>query len=114
METITTVGLDLAKSVFQVHAVAGDGAVLVRRTLRRSQVLTFFSRLAPCLVGLEACGSAHHWAREIAALGHRVRMMPPAYVKPLRLAQQDRRRRCRSDLRSGFPADYAVRADQVS
>jgi transposase len=82
METITTVGLDLAKSVFQVHAVAGDGAVLVRRTLRRSQVLTLFSRVAPCLVGLEACGSAHHWAREIAALGHRVRMMPPAYVKP--------------------------------
>jgi hypothetical protein len=65
METITTVGLDLAKSVFQVHAVAGDGAVLVRRTLRRSQVLTFFSRLAPCLVGMEACGSAHYWAREI-------------------------------------------------
>jgi transposase len=82
MEKITTVGLDLAKSVFQVHAVAADGEVLVRRTLRRSQVLTFFGRLAPCLVGLEACGSAHYWAREIAALGHTVGMMPPAYVKP--------------------------------
>jgi transposase len=82
MEKITTVGLDLAKSVFQLHAIAADGEVLVRRTLRRSQVLTFFGRLAPCLVGLEACGSAHYWAREIAALGHNVKMMPPAYVKP--------------------------------
>jgi transposase len=82
METITTVGLDLAKSVFQVHAVAEDGAVLVRRTLRRSQVLAFFARLAPCRVGLEACGSAHYWARAITALGHSVKMMPPAYVKP--------------------------------
>jgi transposase len=82
MEKISTVGLDLAKSVFQVHAVAADGEVLVRRALRRSQVLTFFGRLAPCVVGLEACGSAHYWAREIAALGHPVRIMPPAYVKP--------------------------------
>jgi transposase len=68
--------------VFQVHAIAETGEVLVRRSLRRTQVLAFFSRLAPCLVGMEACGSAHYWAREIAALGHRVRMMPPAYVKP--------------------------------
>jgi transposase len=82
MEKITTVGLDLAKSVFQVHALAADGEVLVRRTLRRSQVLAFFGRLAPCLVGMEACGSAHYWAREIMALGHSVKMMPPAYVKP--------------------------------
>jgi transposase len=113
MEKISPVGLDLAKSVFQVHAVAADGEILVRRPLRRSQVLTFFSRLAPCRVGLEACGSAHYWARAIAALGHRVKMMPPASVKPLRLAPQDRRRRCRSDLRGGVPTDYAVRADQV-
>ena len=82
MEKISTVGLDLAKSVFQVHAVAADGEVLVRRTLRRSQVLEFFGKLASCRVGLEACGSAHYWAREIAALGHTVRIMPPAYVKP--------------------------------
>ncbi len=81
METITTIGLDLAKSVFQVHAVASDGTVIVRRSLRRSQVLEFFRKLAPCLVGLEASGSAHYWAQAIGSLGHLVRMMPPAYVK---------------------------------
>jgi len=81
MEKITTVGLDLAKSVFQVHGIAEDGAVIVRRALRRSQVLDFFHKLQPCLVGMEACGSAHYWAREIQALGHTVRLMPPAYVK---------------------------------
>ncbi|MCK1487846.1 IS110 family transposase, partial [Bradyrhizobium sp. 193] len=82
MEKIITVGLDLAKSIFQVHGIAEDGKVLVRRTVRRSQVLPFFRRLPTCLVGMEAYASAHHWAREIAALGHTVRMMPPAYVKP--------------------------------
>lgn len=82
MEKIITVGLDLAKSIFQVHGIAENGKVLVRRTLRRSQVLPFFRSLPACLVGMEACASAHHWAREIAALGHPVRMMPPAYVKP--------------------------------
>jgi transposase len=81
MEKITIVGLDLAKSAFQVHGIAGNGERLVRRTLRRSQVLDFFRKLTPCIVGMEACGSAHHWAREIAALGHDVRLMPPAYVK---------------------------------
>ncbi|OCP36219.1 transposase [Ensifer sp. LC163] len=70
-----------AKSVFQVHAVTGDGHVAVRRTLRRSQVLEFFRGLGPCLVGLEACGSAHHWANAISEIGHTVRLMPPAYVK---------------------------------
>ncbi|MGY3364307.1 transposase [Bradyrhizobium sp. GM2.4] len=82
MEKIITVGLDLAKSIFQVHGIAENGKVLVRRTLRRSQLLPFFRSLPACLVGMEACASAHHWAREIAALGHAVRMMPPAYVKP--------------------------------
>jgi transposase len=82
MEKIITVGLDLAKSIFQVHGIGNDGRVLVRRMLRRSQVLPFFRALSSCLVGMEACASAHHWAREIAALGHSVRMMPPAYVKP--------------------------------
>jgi transposase len=81
MQSITTIGLDLAKSVFQVHGVDGDGAVVVRRTLRRSQVLDFFRKLPPCLVGLEACASSHHWAREIVALGHDARMIPPIYVK---------------------------------
>jgi len=81
MKKITTVGLDLAKSVFQVHGIAEEGVVIVRRALRRSQVLDFFRTLQPCLVGMEACGSAHYWAREIQALGHTVRMMPAAYVK---------------------------------
>src|SRR5467141_560015 len=79
---ITTIGLDLAKNVFQVHAINGSGEVVVRKALRRAQVLRFFERLAPCLVGIEACGTSHHWAREIRRLGHEVRLMPPAYVKP--------------------------------
>jgi transposase len=80
-QKITTIGLDLAKSVFQVHAIAGNGSIVARRSLRRSQVLDFFRKLDPCLVGLEACGSAHYWAQAIQSLGHTVRMMPPAYVK---------------------------------
>ena len=79
---ISTIGVDLAKSVFQVHGVDEAGNVVIRRKLRRSQVMAFFASLAPCLVGMEACASAHYWAREIAALGHDVRLMPPAYVKP--------------------------------
>jgi transposase len=79
---ITTVGLDLAKNVFQVHAINGAGEVVVRRALRRAQMMLFFRNLAPCLVGMEACGTSHHWARELVSLGHEVRMMPPAYVKP--------------------------------
>lgn len=79
---ISTIGLDLAKSVFQVHAIDEAGRAVVRKSLRRSQVLPFFSKLSPCLVGMEACGTSHHWAREITALGHEVRLMPPAYVKP--------------------------------
>ena len=79
---ITTVGLDLAKNVFQVHAITGTGAVVVRRSLRRAQVMPFFNKLPPCLIGMEACGTSHHWARTLAGLGHEVRLMPPAYVKP--------------------------------
>jgi transposase len=79
---ITTVGLDLAKNVFQVHAVSRSGEVVVRRALRRAQIRPFFSKLSPCLVGMEACGTSHHWARELTSLGHEVRLMPPAYVKP--------------------------------
>jgi transposase len=79
---ITTVGLDIAKSVFQVHGVDAQGEVVVRRQVRRARVLTFFQKLPACLVGIEACASSHHWARELQALGHTVRLMPPAYVKP--------------------------------
>src|SRR5947209_8905829 len=82
MQTVTTIGLDIAKSVFQVHGVDAGGEVLIRRQLKRRQVLAFFEKLPPCLVGIEACASSHHWSRELQALGHTVRLMPPAYVKP--------------------------------
>src|SRR4051812_4762711 len=79
---VITIGLDLAKSVFQVYVVAADGSVAVRRRLRRRDVPGFFAGLPPCLVGMEASRSAHYWARELTALGHTVRLMPPSYVKP--------------------------------
>ena len=82
MQTITTVGLDIAKSVFQVHGVDAQGKVIVRRQLKRRYVLAFFQKLPPCLIGIEACASSHYWSRELQALGHTVRLMPPAYVKP--------------------------------
>jgi transposase len=82
MQTITTIGLDIAKSVFQVHGIDAEGNVILRRQLKRRYMLPFFQKLPPCLVGIEACGSAHHWSRELQALGHTVRLMPPAYVKP--------------------------------
>ena len=82
MQTITTIGLDIAKSVFQVHGVDADGQVVVGRQLKRRYVLVFFQKLPPCLIGIEACASSHHWSRELQALGHTVRLMPPAYVKP--------------------------------
>ena len=89
MSEITTIGLDLAKHVFQVHGVDAQGTTVLRKRLRRGQVLAFFSRIPPCLVGLEACATAHYWARELAAL-----------------AQQERCRRRGSDLRGGsMPAD---------
>src|ERR1700751_959895 len=78
---VTTIGLDIAKRVFQVHGIDREGAVVVRRKLKRSDLLQFFSRLGPCLVGIEACATAHHWARELSKLGHEVRLMPPQYVK---------------------------------
>src|SRR6202008_2145164 len=82
MQTVTTIGLDIAKSVFQVHGHDGAGQVVIRRKLKRRYVAAFFQKLPPCLVGIEACATSHHWSRELQALGHRVRLMPPAYVKP--------------------------------
>ena len=82
MQSISTIGLDIAKSVFQVHGVDAAGQVVIRRQLKRRFVLSFFEKLPPCLVGIEACASSHHWSRELQALGHTVRLMPPAYVKP--------------------------------
>lgn len=82
METVTTIGLDLAKNVFQVHAVDAAGKVVLRRKLRRGDVVDFFAKLPPATIGMEACGGAHFWARELGKLGHTVRLMPPSYVKP--------------------------------
>jgi transposase len=82
MQAITVVGLDIAKRVFQVHGVDAGGGVVVRRQLKRRYVLAFFKKLPPCLVGIEACATSHHWSRALQALGHTVRLIPPAYVKP--------------------------------
>jgi len=82
MGNVTTIGLDLAKSVFQVHGVDADGAAVVRQRLTRGRVLKFFAKLPPCLIGIEACASSHYWARELIALGHDVKLMPAQYVKP--------------------------------
>ena len=82
MQAVTTIGLDIAKSVFQVHGIDAEGKVVIRRQLKRRYVLAFFQKMPSCLVGIEACASSHHWSRELQALGHTVRLMPPAYVKP--------------------------------
>src|SRR5277367_6027078 len=81
MGEVSTIGLDIAKSVFQIHGVDVDGAVVIRRRVSRAKVSEFFAALPPCLIGIEACPTAHHWSRELQALGHTVRLMPPSYVK---------------------------------
>ena len=78
---IKTIGLDLAKSIFQAHGVDERGATVLVKKLHRKQMLPFFSKLPPCLIGVEACGTAHHWARTLSAMGHEVRLIPPSYVK---------------------------------
>ncbi len=89
MTEITTIGLDTAKSVFQVHGVDANGEAVVRRQLKRRQVLAYFAKLPPCLIGIEACSASHHWSRELAKLGHTVRLMPPRYVKPYVKSQKN-------------------------
>jgi len=79
---VTTIGLDLAKSVFQVHGIDADGKIVIRQQLKRGRVIAFFKKLPRCLIGIEACASSHYWARELTALSHEVKLMPPAYVKP--------------------------------
>lgn len=80
--SVTTVGLDLAKSIFQIHGIDARGRAVLKRRIRRRGLLAFFEELPACLVGMEACSSAHHWARELVALGHDVRLVPPQYAKP--------------------------------
>ena len=82
MNEVSTIGLDIAKNVFQVHGVDAYGAIVVRRQLRRGELLKFFAGLPSCVVGMEACGSAQYWARQVGALGREVRLLPPALVKP--------------------------------
>ena len=112
MQTVTTIGLDIAKSVFQVHGVDAAGQVVIRRQLKRGQVLTFFEKLPPCLVGIEACASSHHWSRQLQALGHTVRLMPPAYVKPYVKRQKNDMADAEAILQSGHQSQHAVCAHQ--
>ena len=111
MQTVTTIGFDIAKSVFQVHGVDAVGQVVVRRQLKRRHVLAFFEKLPPCLVGIEACASSHHWSRELQALGHTVRLMPPAYVKPYVKRQKNDMADAEA-LRGGYQSQHAVRANE--
>jgi transposase len=105
MEQVITIGLDLAKNVFQVHGIDAAGKVLVRRQLRRGDVLRFFGGLPRCLVGIEACATAHYWARQLTKLGHTVRLMPPAYVKPyVKRGKTDVGDAPRQSLRSAAPS----------
>src|SRR4051812_40865549 len=106
---ITTIGVDLAKSLLQVHGVDEHGKVVLRKQLKRKDVLSFFANLEPCLVGMEACGSAHYWARKLAELGHTVRLIGATVCKGVREDEQERPQRCRGDLRGGGAAEYALR-----
>ena len=98
MGEVSTIGLDIAKSVFQVHGVDADGAVVIRKRISRAKVLEFFAAVPPCLVGIEACPSAHHWSRKLQALGHTVKADATELREGLSQTQQERRQRCRRDL----------------
>jgi len=106
-ETIR-IGLDRAKIIFQVHGVNAQEQVTIRRSFRRDQLLRWFERLSPCLVGMEACATAHYSARELTRLGHTVRLIPPAYVKAYVRRNKKRCRRRRRDLRGGEPSPRSV------
>ena len=114
LSSVTRVGLDLAKNAFQVHGVDAKGEVVVTRKLRRGALAEFFAKLAPCVVAMEACSSAHHWGRQLLGLGFEVKLIPPAHVKPGACprarpggsAQQERRGRCGGDLRGGHSGTY--------
>src|SRR5262249_6574470 len=109
MQAITTIGLDIAKLVFQVHCVDAGGQVVLRRQLKRRYVPAFFGKLAPCLVGIEACASYHYWARRLQALGHNVRLMPPAHSRWRALGTSRLRRKISGRVRW----DYWPRPSQT-
>ena len=114
MVQVDTIGLDIAKSVFQVHGVDAEGVVVIRQKLTRAQVLPFFAKLAPCLIGIEACGASHHWARELTRFGYEARLMPPSYVKPYLKRQKNDMADAEAICEAGDPADHAVRAGEVT
>jgi hypothetical protein len=108
---VTTIGIDLAKTVFQIHAVDADGATVIRKRLRRAEVVSFFAGLEPCLIGMEACATSHYWARELAKFGHTV-ADASGLREALCQAREERRHGCGGDLRGGHPAEHAVCAGQ--
>src|SRR5262245_15258505 len=110
---VATVGLDLAKHVFQIHGIDAAEKVVVRKQLRRSQVMGFFEALPPCLIGMEACATAHYWARELTKLGHEVRLMPAKDVKAYVKRNKNDAADARGDLRGGPTPNHAFRARQV-
>ena len=111
---ITTIGLDIAKNVFQVHGIDAAEKVVIRKQLRRGQVLKFFAALPPCLVGMEACATAHYWARELTRFGHQVRLMPAKDVKAYVKRNKNDAGGRGGDMRGGSPADDAICAAEVS
>ncbi|SAK96261.1 transposase [Caballeronia arationis] len=108
---ITTIGIDLAKTVFAVHSVNEHGRAVLKKILKRDQVLAFFANLSPCLICMEACGSAHYWSRKLQAMGHTVRLIAP-HCQAILENEQERRGRRRGDLRSRRAAKYALCAGQ--
>ena len=113
MKEVSIIGLDLAKNVFQAHGAAADGSVVFRRKLSRAQLLKFFAAQPPCLVAMEACASAHHWARDDRRPGAHRQADPAGLREALREAAEERRRGCRGDRRGGGAADDAVRGAEV-
>ncbi len=105
---ITTIGFDLAKTVFQVHGADAKGRPVLRRKLRRGKVLAFFAGLPSCLVGMEACVSAHYWARKLQALGHKVRLIPPQYVRPFVKMNKNDAADAEAIFRGGEASDDAL------
>ena len=114
MGEVSTIGLDLAKTVFQAHGANASGEVVFRKKLRRDALLAFFASQPPCLVAMEACASAHYWAREIAVLGHETRLIPPAYVKPFVKRQKNDMADAEASLTRSHPRSLASRAQLKS